>query len=66
MTLLGLEIESAAAFLKKQNIPYEIQEYVSHKPYDDADSNRIVRVQIQNGIYKLTVCKFKTKQTSQG
>lgn len=60
--LLGLEADTAALLLEEKGIRYEVVEYASAKPYEDADSVRVVRaLERAGGVVELTVCRFKTK-----
>ncbi|MDL2237244.1 hypothetical protein LJC56_05380 [Christensenellaceae bacterium OttesenSCG-928-K19] len=60
--LLGLPVEVAESMLAKAGTEYTVTGYRSKKPYEDADSRRVVRVKRNDaGIYELTVCEFKTK-----
>ncbi len=60
--LLGLELCEAKKRLEAQGRTFEVTEYRSRVPYENADSQRVVRaVERGDGLLSLTVCGFVTK-----
>ncbi len=65
MMLLGLAVDEAKRMLHERNLACSVIQYDSAKPYDTADSMRVVRaVQAPDGVYHLTVCGFITDITN--
>ena len=66
--LVGLPLDQVSRMLEKENIPYKIVRYRSYKPYDDADSCRVLRALPREDGYELIVGEFKTEidERSQG
>lgn len=61
MKLIGLPLQDAEARLSKEGADWKVVAYRSARPYEDANSTRVVRARLTDGIYELTVCEFKTQ-----
>lgn len=60
--LLGRKLEDALSRLKSEGTEYEVVEYLSAKPDEDAKDRRVVRVgALSGGGAKLVVCNFRTE-----
>jgi len=60
--LLGLEVRLAVQRLEEEGARVEVVQYASARPYEDADSSRVVRAAKRgDGIVELVACQFKTK-----
>jgi len=64
MILSGLTLEEAEQKLKDAGAAWRVRRYMARKPYEDADSVRVVRaVDADDGVFDLVVCEFKTEVT---
>ncbi len=69
MMLEGLPLEQACEMLEAAGAKWRVTSYQSRRPYEGADSRRVVRAGVaDDGAYELVVCEFKTKvnDASQG
>ncbi len=60
MQLLGLPLDQVSKMLEREAIPYRVVYYRSYKPYENADSVRVIRARELDGVYELVVGEFKT------
>ncbi|HBU11358.1 MAG TPA: hypothetical protein DEB31_01075 [Clostridiales bacterium] len=62
--LPGLPLSEAEKRLAERGVLYRVTAYRSGRPYEDADSTRVVRAREgEGGVVELVVCEFKTKLT---
>ncbi|BDF58504.1 hypothetical protein CE91St36_13210 [Christensenellaceae bacterium] len=68
MRLLGLPLDQVSKMLDGEGIPFQVVYYRSYKPYENADSVRVLRVRKLENTYELVVGEFKTEidERSQG
>ncbi|MGI6153428.1 MAG: hypothetical protein ACOYJB_06330 [Christensenellaceae bacterium] len=60
--LPGLDLRDAQRLLRDAGIACEVKRYLSSKPYENADSWRVVRaIRREDGSVELVACHFKTE-----
>ncbi len=59
--LLGMPLDQVSKMLEEEAIPYKVIYYRSYKPYENADSVRVICVREMDGVYELIVGEFKTE-----
>lgn len=59
--MLGAELAELIKLLKADKKRYTIKRYESARPYEDADSERVIRIRWVDDECELLVSRFKTK-----